>query len=108
MRDLICDKLFPEGDFPVPGELSWKGELIDLGEQVASFWPEKILQAQQWNSFRFSTSLIVFSGGAKAYGRANGHATLIVPWPEGSITCLVVTSRNAHCATAKLWAATAS
>ena len=49
VRDLILEKLFPDLDLPVPGELSWQGELIDLdGEQVASFWPEKIEQAQQW------------------------------------------------------------
>jgi hypothetical protein len=49
VRDLICDKLFPDADWPVPGELSWKGEMIDLeGEEVAAFWPVKISQAQQW------------------------------------------------------------
>jgi hypothetical protein len=49
VRDLILEKLFPHLDLPVPGELSWKGELIDLdGESVASFWPQKIEQAQQW------------------------------------------------------------
>lgn len=74
VRDLICSKLFPDGDWPVPGELSWKGELIDLeGEQVASFWPEKIRHAQQWSGYRFVHKLDRVPWGSESLWPVNNR-----------------------------------
>jgi len=48
LSHLIVQKLFgPETDPSDVGELKWKGELVEFrGQEVASFWPEKLKRAQ--------------------------------------------------------------